>query len=285
MTGPVTVNLWGEEERPFESAKDRIGTWPVTVWDCDHSDPTMRALKAAVGDSGEAREGAFPGSGCYDLTASIFNPAVALWALNCWAPEAGVCFDPFAGGGTRAIAAASKGLTYIGTELREEESTAVRARAESLGYGQLVTIHTTDARQAADHIAPGSADFLLTCPPYWTLERYHGGPQDLSELKTLAAFQEALYTTAVEASVILKPGALACWVIGLMRDASGALLPLHHTLTRAHEAAGYTLHEEVVLAQRNNGAIQRVGNFSKGNRYLVRTHEYLLVYRAPGGRP
>jgi len=214
------------------------------------------------------------------VTASIFNPAVAAWLLNCFAPAVGHVFDPFAGGGTRAIMAAKRGLTYLGTEIRAEEVLAVRARLAACGVTAGVTIQHGDAR-TCDAIAMCSADFCLTCPPYWNLEQYNGGPDDLSMIESYPRFLAELGRVIAQTHRILKPGALSCWVVGLhRRETTGELTALHHDVTRLHQAHGFTLREEIILSQKGNGAIQRVGNFEKGERRLVRTHEYALVFRA-----
>lgn len=282
-------DLFGEEiPDPFVSAKERYGIWPTTVWPCDMSDPKTRGLKRLIGDDGSAREGVLDarptaGDSVYGgtVTASIFNPAVAAWALNCFAPKSGVCLDPFAGGGTRAIMAAKHGLRYVGTELRPAEVAAVNERCERAEVDGQVEIICGDARYISSFTGKGVGDFLLTCPPYFDLEVYNGGAADISTAPTYSAFCKALTEIAVSTFEALKPNALSVWVIGMTRDKTGNLLPLHHDLARAHAAAGFDLVEEIILHQMNNGAIQRVGQFDKGSRRLVRVHEYAMVFRRP----
>lgn len=282
--GSAQVDLWGDEHTPFESALERYGTWPITVWDIDHSDPHTRKLKALIGDDGSARDGAFTKAtddkSIYrgKVTATIFSPATAARLLNLYAPTSGTVFDPFAGGGTRAIMSALRGLSYVGVELRQAEVDATMARATRAGVASAVQVLQGDARDCRELVAASSADFLLTCPPYWNLEQYDGGPADLSMLPTYEAFLDGLAAVVDETARILKPGAKSCWVVGLLRRDDGQLLPLHHDVAAIHQAYGFRLHEEVVLVQRNNGAIQRVGQFEKGRKFLVRLHEYALVF-------
>ncbi|MHC4621766.1 MAG: hypothetical protein ACYTEQ_28830 [Planctomycetota bacterium] len=296
MRPEQVVDLWGNVEDVFVSAKERYGVWPVTVWDCDMSDPTTRRLKAAIGDTANDTTAAWchsrptPNSvyfkrheavdGTYGFMggASIFNPAVAAWALNMYAPKRGLCFDPFAGGGTRAIMAAKHGLLYRGWELRAEECEAVRARVAAQGETEGVEIVQGDSRDIGEQEQCGCADFLLTCPPYYNLERYGGGVGDLSECVDYCSFLRGLRQCVEGCRHVLKRGALAIWVVGLFRDNEGTLVPFHHDVTRLHTENGFRMREEIVLALRNNGAVQRVGNFEKGQRHLIRTHEYALVF-------
>jgi len=282
-------SLFPEEALPdrFKTAQERYGVWPTTVWPVDHADKKHRTLRDAVGDEGAVREvplyrGDIDEKSIYrgKLLASIFSPALCSYILNCYAPEEGLVIDPFAGGGTRAIMAAARGLRYAGTELREEEVEAVAERCEAKGYGDRVAIYRGDARYMEKHIGEGVGDFCYTCPPYFDLETYKGGPEDLSECANYEEFCGAIGEVAQATRAALKTGAKSCWVVGLHRDAAGSLLPLHHDTTRAHQAAGFRLLEEVVVHHTGTPAIQRVGQFEKGSKRLVRVHEYLLVLEA-----
>lgn len=300
---------WAEDTAvdEFKTAKDRYGIWPTTVWDVDYSDPKTLKLKELIGDLGSVRKGAASHmirykhsfevakdrrrqtrSGCFTkpttdesiyrgkVTESIFSPAVASWILNCYATPGTVCYDPFGGGGTRAIMAAKHGMQYYGCELREDEVGAINERLGNCGVADKATLIVADAMSPP---FPGDfADFLLTCPPYHDLERYQGGERDLSMCSDYNEFADKLGTVIAESARILKPGSYSVWVVGLHRDPKGNLLPLHHTVAALHTKAGFRYKEEVILAHRNNGAIQRVGNFEKGDKRLIRTHEYAQVF-------
>lgn len=319
-------DLFGGDVGEFKTAKQRYGVWPVTVWDCDMSDPQVQRFKRMVGDMTDSRTESGnlgyqsksvdrqKGSGCGKdftrtgggkkkikftreecfskrtgskksvyagkITASIFNPAIAYWLLNCYAPKKGICFDPFAGGGTRAIMAARHGLKYVGIEIRKEECIALRERAENAGYRKRIKIIKGDARNCSK-VEDEYADFIITCPPYWNLEKYKGGEKDLSMLPTYNAFCKELYKAVKETWRILKPGAVACWIVGLHRDKDDSLLCLNHDVTRMHRKAGFWVKEEIILHIKNTGAIRRVGSFDKGKHKLIRTHEYALVFIKP----
>lgn len=278
----------------FKTAKSKYGVWPTTVWEIDYSKNLTKEIKRAIGDGGThrkgsnkngywtARRGCFQTSidneTCYRITESIFNPQICSIILNMYAPGQGICFDPFAGGGTRAILAAAHGLQYEGVELRREEVDAIIMRADNAGASGGIKIVCGDSRYLTDHFRDDYADFLITCPPYWNLEKYEGGESDLSMINDYGRFIDELGKVVAESGRILKPGATACWVVGLHRQGGGAIAPLHHDLTRLHLAAGFDLREEIILSHKNNGAIQRVGNFEKGNKLLIRTHEYCMVY-------
>lgn len=278
----------GMARNPLRRIGEQYPVWPVTVWDMDHTNAKMKAHKKAIGDEGVAREQS--GTAGYKTTlgssknqVSIFNPNIMACLLKLYPPPpGGNIYDPFGGGGTRAIVCATQeeAYNYIGVEIRQEEIDAVIGRLTQLenkgykhGSAQLVKSSSEHVPEVPDNWA----DILITCPPYYNMEKYQGGPLDLSMAPTYEDFLDGINDVINENHRILKPGALACWVVGLHRDEYG-LIPIHHDLARLH-AQGFTFVEEIVLHMKNTGSIQRVGNFAKGQHLLVRTHEYCLIFK------
>jgi len=275
-------------EDPFVKAIERYGVWPTTLWEIDYRDKVSQELKHLIGDdpSSSTRAGAFSRqTGKYNhnsvTSVSIFPPEIAIYLINLFSPS-GVIYDPFAGGGTRAIIAAKKGLRYVGVELRNEEVLAINRRLKENGINsEQVKIFLGDARNAPS-IASGTADFLMTSPPYWNMEKYNGGKDDLSMCRTYGDFLERMRGVISESKRILKPNALSCWV-GLHRDKDGELLPIHHDISSLHRGLGFKMTEEIILSKLNTKALLRVWKFEKGNRFLIRLHEYVLVFRKKTG--
>lgn len=272
---------------PFETARERYGIWPTTVWECDYSDKLRLKLKAMIGDTLDetARADCFTkkddSSSYYrgKITVSIFNPIVAFLIFNIYGPKSGVVYDPFAGGGTRAIIANKFGLEYVGVELRPQEIDLVNDRLERNGVNQGVAILQGDSRKVPQ-IKTNSADFLITCPPYYNTEVYNGGHADLSMCNSYSDFLSGIDGVVKETKRILKPGALSCWVVGLSRghDSNLPLMPLNHDIGAIHRSNGFELKEEVILMHKNNSAVRRVAMFEHKNKLLIRTHEYLLIF-------
>lgn len=258
----------------FKTAIKRYGVWPTTVWDLKATDKFKKVLKDMIKD-GETRHEKVDGTYGYQSGASVFNPILAILICNVYAPDEGICYDPFAGGGTRAVIAGKYGLKYIGVELREDEYliTMEKLHANSVN-GQILL---GDSRNIPE-IPSECADFLITCPPYWNLERYYGGRKDLSMARTYPDYLDGMYQVIQECYRIMKKGTFSCWVVGLHRFDNGELIPIHHDIADIHTRVGFKMKEEVILNQKNQGAVLRVGAFEKGKRFLIRTHEYLQVF-------
>ena len=278
---------------PFVTAREKYGIWPTTVWELDYSDKVRLKLKSLIGDSldDSARSDCFTkkddSSSYYrgKITVSIFNPVVAIYILNIYGPKkGGLVYDPFAGGGTRAIICSKYGLKYIGIELRKEEIVSVNKRLKANNAEKGVKIFKGDSADVP-FINTGSADFLMTCPPYYNMEVYDGPVGDLSMCDSYAGFLSGIDSVVKETKRILKRGALSCWVVGLTRghDSDLPLMALNHDVTRLHQNNGFELKEEIILLHKNNAAVRRVAMFDLGKRMLIRTHEYLLVFQNKKG--
>jgi DNA modification methylase len=273
------------------SIRELFDVWPTTLWPLDYSEQKLKGVKMAIADDGTAREQS--GTAGYKVSlgasknqVSIFNPSVVNNLLALYPPgEGATIFDPFCGGGTRAMVCAGAGYNYVGTEIRKDEVDAINQRVAAIDEEYQDTMAQSINIIHGDAMATGlpgeSADMLITCPPYYDLEKYQGGEDDLSMAASYQDFLDMLAAVVQEATRVLKPGALSCWVIGLHRDKSSDLLPMHHDLAYIHYNQGYQFKEEIVLHMKNTGSIQRVGNFLKGNRLLVRVHEYCLIFRHP----
>ena len=312
------TDLFGAKRDVIRPAIESLGTWPFTVWEIDEgaAGDVHRRVRDIVGDqrdwaklgttggtsfpdtnrkyapSGRAhavaranRHAAVDGTYGFQHGASIFSPVVGGMALAMYAPHAApgaaapLCIDPFAGGGTRPVLAARWGLRYIGLEIRQEEVDFCNERIAALGIDRATArVVLGDAREVDKHIGYGVGDFLLTCPPYYDLEVYGGGPRDLSTLPTYGHFADAIAEVAIACHRALRPGAVAVWVVGLHRDKGGVLLPIHHDVVHAHLRAGFKVKEEVILYRRHSGAGTRTRNFFMGKGFLARTHEYALVF-------
>jgi len=273
---------------PFITAKEKYGIWPTTVWSLDYSDKVRLKLKSLIGDSLEdsARADCFTkaddSSSYYrgKITVSIFNPVTAIYILNIYGPKRGhTVYDPFAGGGTRAIICSKYDLKYLGIELRQDEIDAVNKRLKANSAEKGIKLFRGDSR-SVPFIKTNSADFLITCPPYYNTEMYGGPNGDLSECDTYDDFLSGIDECIKESGRILKPGTLSCWVVGLTRGKNSdlPLMALNHDIARLHQKHSFELKEEIILLQKNNSSTRRVAMFDHGKRVLIRTHEYLLVF-------
>lgn len=262
---------WNETQRVI----DKLGFLPGTIWRVDEQ--KQRRWKEMIADPAERTVD----TDVYATTvdgggASIFSPVLAAMLLTAYAPDNAAVFDPFAGGGTRAIVAGALGHTYYGLELRGDECRRIAARLSELRLPG--NVFEADA-MSYDDLPMAFAHFCYTCAPYWNLEQYGGDPQlDLSMAPTYAMYLGMLNRAAKQTRRRMKSGALTCWTFGDLRDNKGNLILLHADAAKVIAGAGYDIHDIIIWDGYGTSWVQRAGNF-EGNKRLIRQHEYVLVMR------
>lgn len=297
------VGLMGEDLGPaFAKIHQRIQEFPVpptSIW--AFNPPRSRAqeeLREYVGDDGLSRAGSFgtgrflpasPGQEASDK-ASVFNPELAAALVAAYTCAGEWVIDPFAGGGTRAIIAATAGRRYFGVDIRGDEVERVNARLAALGFldESDVFVVQGDAAMFDWHGPAGipdgvKADALITCPPYWNLEVYSEDPRDLSTARSYSAFLAGLARVVKRARHAVRDGGFIVWVVGEFRDPkTNEILPFPADVVRLHQQAGCWWYDHVIYSPNNQQATRRAGTFDR-TRKVVRVHEDVLVFRV-GGR-
>jgi hypothetical protein len=229
---------------------------------------------------------------------SRFDPHLTEVLLSWYCPPGGLVLDPFAGGPVRGLVAGCLGYAYTGVDLLETQVAANRERAQEWARDARLAAVPEWAHGAAQDVLPGmlsgTADYVLTCPPYHNRERYSDHPSDLSAMRWpqfLAAYRNIL----TEAVRLLRPDRFATIVVSDVRDHRGHLCGLPALTTAAMLDAGCHLTNEQVL-------IAPSGTFAKlmrpawtAARTTTRIHQHVLTYvkgdrraattavRTPGG--
>lgn len=226
--------------------------------------------KARAGAEDEGEEGGANGG------TSVFDPVLCELAYKWWAPPAGRVLDPFAGGSVRGVVAQKLGLSYWGSELRQEQVDANRAQAAALCAEPLPEWVCGDSRETLADAMP--ADFVFTCPPYGDLERYSDDPRDISTLP-YHHFIEAFSAIMRLAVARLRPNRFACVVVGDFRDKrNGHYRGFVADTIALFKAAGLPLYNHGILLTPVGSVPMRMsGQFDK-SRKLGKIHQDVLVF-------
>lgn len=195
---------------------------------------------------------------------SVFDPVLMEFLCKSFVPRPGhravrhrpvVVIDPFAGGVVRGWVAAALGLLYIGVDVSPRQVEANEAQIGPAGKFDMVHrpcwivgdgediggLVTAELRRRG--LEP-QADALISCPPYYNLEEYKAGPNDLSGAPTYDAFLLKYRRVIVNAVKLLRPKALSVFVVGDVRDKkTGAMYTLHHDTVGAFKQAGCAVHQ------------------------------------------
>ena len=221
------------------------------------------------------------GSKRASLGTSMFDPVLAELMIVWFSPPGGRIHDPFGGGVERGLVAASKGRAYLGMDLGKEQVEANQESGRRLELPEGGTrprwVHGDSARGFGRACGGKKADLLLTCPPYWNLERYSKDPADLSNM-TLEDFDAAHERIIGKALATLREDRFAVWVIGDARREDGSWARLPDRTINAFERQGARLHAHVIFA--GPIAARRViaRRAFSSRRTVVSRHEHVLVF-------
>lgn len=257
--------------KPDKMMRSLLGYLPISIMEIDWSE--TKILKKYVGDTSEGRSDTTSVIAYQDSAGSIFNPYLCKCLLRGYAPEHADIYDPFGGGGTRAIISTAMGHKYTGCEIRQGEVDAVNERAKKLELD--FTLMCKDAR---DYVNKDAFNFSLTCPPYYDMEQYHGGENDLSMAPTYNSFMTDISKVMRNVYTSLKPDSYCIWVVGNLRHKNTYLIDFRGDVVRSAKKAGFILHDDIVIHSAAGNAVQRVGRF-EANKKSVRIHEYALIFK------
>ncbi|MFH1265068.1 MAG: class I SAM-dependent methyltransferase [Planctomycetota bacterium] len=206
---------------PFSVLNAREGWWQQrkAAWiglgiksEVGRSENLLSFSKAAakMGYQKEAKEQA----------TSIFDPVLCELLYRWFCPPGGQVLDPFAGGSVRGIVASVLGRHYWGCDLSLEQMKENEKQAADICTDLSCQPHwfPGDAKDLAAG-APLS-DFVFSCPPYGSLERYSDDPRDLSTMMP-GTFMESLGQIIAACYEKLRANRFACFVVGEYRDQAG----------------------------------------------------------------
>lgn len=177
--------------------------------------------------------------------------------------------DPFAGWGERHAKAVEWGKNYRGFDISPEA--IEKAKAE---YGVENTL--ADSRTVE---IPKNFDGLLTCPPYWNLERYFS-EKGIDRAKEWGVFCDELDAIMGRFYAAAKGGAVFCVMVGDWRK-NHVYHDMEFEVCRAFKGFGAQIIDKLVVSRKKVSKIKIMLPQAKRLGYSVRVHENLLVFRKP----
>lgn len=206
--------------------------------------------------------------------ASVFDPVLAEVAYEWWTLPGDHIIDPFAGGPTRGIVAATLGRRYTGIDLRPEQVEVNYAATERLAGEHKPQWVVGDS--STYRLPPATGDFIFSCPPYGSLEVYSDDPADLSTMNW-DGFQDAYVDAIGNAAATLAPDRFAAFVVGNYKE-NRRLRDLMGATIAAFEYAGLEYYADIVLVTPiGSAAIRASAHFPRNRRPMPR-HQYLLLF-------
>lgn len=245
------MNYYNEHDKKADKAPDMVSILPVSVIDIEAQKKRTKGGHNTSSSRGEH---------------SPFPKEIASLCFEYFMRDASQVFDPFAGWGERGLAAKENGVNYTGYDLSPDAIAA----AKSIG----VDNHLQDSAWATipQH------DGLVTCPPYWNLEKYNG--DGLDKIKTWRGFQDHYCRILTRCWDRADKGATYCIMVGEWRknhkyyDLEGVTRRIMHDL-------GAEMFDQITVSRKKVSKIKIMLPQAKRLGYTVRVHESLLVYKKP----
>jgi DNA modification methylase len=143
-----------------------------------------------------------------------------------------------------------------------------------------IRTYVGDARNL-DKISDDSIDLVTTHPPYawiipYTKKRI---PGDISGVRKLPEFLEAMRKVAAESYRVLKPGRYCATLIGDTRKGRH-YIPISIGVLQAFLSVGFVLKEDIIKIQHKTKTTREVWRGHSYDFYKI-AHEHLYVFRKP----
>ena len=119
-------------------------------------------------------------------------------------------------------------------------------------------------------------DGLITCPPYWNLEKYSKeGIDHIKKWKDFLIEYEKIWERCIEKA---DDGALYCIMVGDWRK-NHVYYDFTFETERIFKKHGMKLFDKVVLSYKKISPIKLMLPQAKRLGYTVKVHQYLLIFK------
>jgi DNA modification methylase len=210
---------------------------------------------------------------------SKFNSEYAKRIIEMWSKEDDFILDPFAGRSSRPLVSTLMGRNYMGFDVVEDNLQEAKEQYDTLKkerqLGKLKLINSS-SEYIDKYLHGGVADMIMTCPPYFNIEKYESADGQLTDIKKYEDFLFKYKSILNKCCSKLKPGCFFVIVLANFRI-DGKLYDFCGD-TKDILKKQLTYHDEIILemspAKRHPLYVQAITNLN-----CLKTHEYCLVFR------
>lgn len=200
---------------------------------------------------------------------SEMDPAICELVYSAYRPQ--TVLDPFAGGPPRGYVAAHMGIHYTGHEIRAEQIEVNMSMADTLPT-PIKYINSCASRGVV-----GMYDMVFSCPPYFDLEQYGGGPDDLSGMSKIQF--DAMYRKILSVCYQhLNDGGIMAMVVG-NHVRNGQYHDLEHLTKSIYYDLCIEMIGDCIIVDPIGSKAMSAGALFRANGRVTRHHQYLLIGR------
>lgn len=210
---------------------------------------------------------------------SKFNSEYAKRILEMWSKKGDFIIDPFAGRSSRPLVSTLLERNYIGFDVLNDNLKEAQEQYDKLKQdrtlGKLRLINES-SENIDKHFHKSVADLIMTCPPYFNIEKYDSADGQLTDIKTYDDFLKSYATILNKSTDVLKPGGFFIVVLANFRIEGKFYDFVGDTKNILKQQLEY--HDEIILemspAKRHPLYVQAITNLN-----CLKTHEYCIVFR------
>jgi len=180
--------------------------------------------------------------------------------------DAALVVDPFAGWGERNVCCTKFNKPYIGYDISPEAIEYAKKKYNVINY-------LADSR--TEPIPPHDA--LITCPPYWNLEKYKGD-NNLSRIKNWNDFLDDYELILSRCAEEALPDSTYCFMVGDWRM-NKEYYNLSYETERIMLKLGFKTFDKVIINQKPITPYLKMMHNAKRFGYTAKVHQYLLVFK------
>lgn len=197
--------------------------------------------------------------------------------------------DPMVGSGTTLVECRLLGRNGIGVDINLQALmlTMDRLNFEPVSlYDHLppsdIRVYHGDARHL-NLLGDNTIDLVATHPPYAgiiTYSKHAPVPGDLSQLRSLSDFLDAMEQIASECYRVLKPNKHCAILIGDTRRHKH-YIPIAYRVMERFLKVGFILREDIIKVQWNMKSTHERWKIGRERDFMLIFHEHLFVFRKP----
>lgn len=213
---------------------------------------------------------------------SVFNPVLCEVLYKWFTMPNSRVLDPFAGGVVRGVMASILGHSYVGYDISEKQIQSNKQIFEDIKSRYIIEDRTEWRHESSVNIPLGKQeyDFVITCPPYYNLEKYTDSVDDLSNQPDYMTFLRLYREILFRSACALKDDCFFAITVGEIRDKKTTeyygFVP--DTISILMRDCMLHYYNEIILYNDTGNLAITSGNYMDLARKVGKQHQNVLIF-------
>lgn len=209
---------------------------------------------------------------------SIFPPAASWFCVKYWSKPGQTILDPFGNRANIGLIANWLGRRVILNDIVPNYCELMRTAGKRRHKKNLSWRVLNQDAASLKGVKDGSVDLVLTGPPYFNLEKYEKVSGQASDFRKYEDFLEWYGKVGATLLRVVSPNGFCALKVGNWRK-SGRIVHFVRDTLRTFEAAGWTLHDELICVEQAPQALAFSWATKWRNRVVHKSHQTVMVFR------